>query len=483
MAKADVLIYDVGTSSMKLVVYDRDGNVTASKTIPYEYKTPRAGWAEIDPSLWEAALFAGLEELGRDGQLSEIRAVSGTGQMHTAVLIDDSGKAISPSILWLDRRAEAETAELLEMFGLAPSVLNTTYTLPKLYWMKKHCPEVLERAKHLLLPKDYIRYLLTGILSTDPTEGIGAALTDWETGEWTTDRLDVLGIDPSILVPIRPSDAVVGRVRPDLCQRFGIDPQAAVYSGYGDMVALLGGAPHKPGRMVYSLGSSAMYFTAIPQKNKTTPDNSLYTFDLAGYHLFGGVTSTAGASPVWFYENMWKTGTFPEMAEAAMGARPGVDGLVFIPYLAGERSPYWSDTVAGGFYGVRLQHDLKDFARAVFEGIAYSLRHVLDLCEENDVPITEISMAAGGVRTEGWPQMFADICGRPVTIYAGQDTVTKVVRAMCSASLEGKVFNDVLLESFLEPRLIEPDPALKPVYDSVYKKYRAFSAFANTCDS
>ena len=278
------------------------------------------------------------------------------------------------------------------------------------------------------------------------------------------------------------SEEAVGTVLPEVAQRYGIPADTKVYSGFGDIVALLGGAPHKKGRLVYSLGSSSMYFTAVDQPKKTTPDDSLYTLELGGYHLFGGVTSTAGAAAMWYFENMWEGDDFPQMVDQAWTAPAGCDGLVFIPYLSGERSPYWSDKIAGGFYGVRLNHGKKDFARAVLEGVAYSIRHVLDICRENGVEITEIAMAAGGVRTAGWPETIADICGVPVSIFAGQDTVTKVVYAMCRSQLDGEDFDQVLLASFDEPRRIAPSADNSEAYDASYQRYRLFSKFASQCD-
>ena len=248
------------------------------------------------------------------------------------------------------------------------------------------------------------------------------------------------------------------------------------------MVALLGGAPHAPGRLVYSLGTSSMFFTLVDEANKTASENSLYTLTLNGIHLFGGVSSTTGASLMWCYENLYKEGSLEQMIEDAWTAPAGCDSLVFLPYLAGERSPYWSDRIAGGFYGARLQHERKHFARAVLEGVAYSVRHMIELYGESGVPIREIALAAGGVRTKGWAQLISDITGLNVAIYAGQDTVTKVVHAMCMSRLDGSGFNEALLQSFGEPQRLSPDAAHHEEYNKSYRRYRRFSSFAADCD-
>lgn len=482
MEHADVLVYDVGTSSLKLVLYAQNGQIVRQQSISYDYQTPHPDWAEIDPAVWANALWEGLEAFARDGLLKGLRAISGTGQMHSGVLLDEAGEALSPCILWLDRRAEQETLELVELFKLPPYMLNTTYTLTKIAWLNKHRPDVLKKARRLLWPKDYLRYLLTGTAATDPTEGVGAAMLDWSTGEWAADRLISIGCDPNLLPPILASDAVAGSILPEIAARYGIPEDVTVFTGYGDMIALLGGAPHEPGRLVYSLGSSSMFFAMVDEANKTAPHDSLYTLELGGYHLFGGVSSTTGASLMWFFENVYQQGTLPEMAEAAWTASPGCDGLVFLPYLAGERSPYWSDRIAGGFYGARLQHKKQHFARAVLEGVAYSVRHAIDLYRESGVTITEIALAAGGVRTPGWAQLICDVCGLPVSIYAAQDTVTKVVDAMCRSKLYGGELNTVLLESFMQPQRLTPDAAHSADYEKSYARYRRFSKFAADCD-
>lgn len=482
MLKARVLVYDVGTSSLKLVLYNREGLVLEQRSIPYDYQTPNPDWAEIDPAVWADALFAGLQVFADKGLLSELEAISGTGQMHSGVLLNAEGKALNPCILWLDRRAEQETLELNEMFHLPPFMLNTTYTLSKIYWLKKHMPEVLNAAKRLIFPKDYLRYLLTGIIVTDATEGVGAALLDWNTGFWDKNRLERIGCDPDILPPILPADAEAGRILPSIAERFGIPTGVKIFTGYGDMVALLGGAPHSPGRLVYSLGTSSMFFTLVDEANKTAAENSLYTLTLNGTHLFGGVSSTTGASQMWFYENIYAQGTLDEMVEDAWTVPPGCGGLVFLPYLAGERSPYWSDRISGGFYGARLQHDKKHFARAMLEGVAYSVKHMIELYEESGVPIREIALAAGGVKTKGWAQLISDVTGLPVAIYTGQDTVTKVVHAMCASRLDGSGFNEALLQSFGEPKMLSPDATNREEYDRCYRRYRRFSSFAAQCD-
>jgi xylulokinase len=198
--------------------------------------------------------------------------------------------------------------------------------------------------------------------------------------------------------------------------------------------------------------------------------------------MLGGVSSTSGAALLWAYENISRGPAQGESFEAfvteALAIAPGAEGLTFVPYLAGERSPYWNDTIRGGFYGLRLSHDHRHFARAVMEGVAYSLRHLLDIFGELGAPVDEIALAGGGTRTEGWPQMFADVCQRPVAIYAGQETVTRVLYALCQSCLGVSTFEDSLAATFDEPHCFANRGELADVYETGYRAYRSLARYA-----
>ncbi len=206
--KPFVLALDVGTSSLKAVVYAFNGKILASESSSYEYNSPKPGWAEASPSDWQSAMEECLNRLSQNSDLlQQIEVIAFSGQMHTAVLLDQDLKPLEPTILWLDRRAAAETSELQTALQLPPHQLNSTYTLPKLYWMSKYLPDVIQKTRYILWPKDYLRFLLTGEIYTDITEPGGAALLNWETLDWAEDRLAYIGINPDILPPIlQPED-------------------------------------------------------------------------------------------------------------------------------------------------------------------------------------------------------------------------------------------------------------------------------------
>ena len=476
-----IIVYDAGTSSLKGVVYDELGNIVQKRSRFYEFSSPREGWAEIDPAVWWDALIGVTRELqtGGDGSadsvdFSSLKGVALTGQMHSAVLLGDDEKPLASSILWLDRRAAAETAELQEKLQLPPYKLNSSYTLPKLLWLSRHNPELIKQVRTILWPKDYLRFLLTGEKVTDYTEGIGAALLDWETRSWASDRLPLCNLSDSVLPEIVPGE----RMYPILsivAEELGLPRECQVLVGSGDIAALLGGAPHRKGRLVYSLGSSSMYFTETGKPG--LEGKGLYSLNISGLDLFGGVSSTTGAALNWVYEELWggeKAIPFREMISQVYKRIKRNNSLLFFPFLAGERSPFWSDEISGSFEGLRLDHGKEHITLAVMEGVAFSIRYILDLMEECGVAIDEIALSAGGAKTPGWPEIIAAVCGKPVAIYNAEETVTTVLFARMAAAMENASFRDRLAAQFPEPKMAEPDREAVKAYSELYKKYRKF---------
>ncbi len=482
MKPPHILAIDVGTSALKVVLYDEDGRLLISSTQRYSYRTPQSGWAEADPADWWHALVHAFSDLcTQKWDLQNIQAIGLTGQMHTPVLLDKTGSVLPPTILWLDRRATAETAELSRQLDLPPFRLNSTYTLPKLLWLARHCPETIVQAHTLLWPKDYLRYRLTGQLCTDATEAAGAALLDEETGDWAAERLTLVGLDTTLLPPIRPSNAIVGPLLPEIAKTLVVSPAAQVIVGAGDIIALIGGAPLKNGRLTCSLGSSCM--VASPLSSDQTlddPQQRIYTTLLPPYRLLNGVLSTSGASLTWACQTLYGKETPINVALGGVGdLSPGCNGLFFLPFLAGERSPYWNDALRGGFYGLTLAHDRPQMIRAVLEGVAYSLRHLIETSEELAIPIHEIALSGGGAMLPIWHQIIADICQRPVHIYTGQETVTRPLYAQCATALDPTLpFADALQRTFsTQPETYEPNPKLAPIYNPIYQSYRTMADF------
>ncbi|KUO50088.1 MAG: hypothetical protein APF76_06380 [Desulfitibacter sp. BRH_c19] len=481
-----ILGIDVGTSSLKAVLYSIDGQIISIVNEKYSYETCKTGWAEIDPEVWWEAFKKAMTSLRKSGiSLDQIQSIAFTGQMHSAVLLDRKDNVICPSILWLDRRAIKETEELQSMFQIPLYQLNSTYTISKLLWIYKNRNDITERISKIIWPKDFLRWKMTGQYYTDRTEAYGSGLYDWEKNTWAIDRIAAVGLKPKAMPTIQPASHDGGTIHKHIADELGFSESIKVVIGMGDMAALIGGAPPKQGRVVCSLGSSSMIFTTIESsKIISVPNDALYKLNMENYHLFGGVSSTTGAAIMWFYENILSglenKIEFNEWIHEALEIEPGSDGVCFIPYLTGERSPYWSDDIRGGFYGLKLSHDKRHLARAVLEGIAYSLKHLLDLYEESGVIVKELALAAGGIRTPGLLQIIADVCQKDVFVYAGQETVTRVLFALSKENLGLGNFENNLMSTFNKPEIVNHSKQNKLAYEKVYSNYLKFSKFASS---
>ncbi|HAJ37432.1 MAG TPA: hypothetical protein DCL15_17320 [Chloroflexi bacterium] len=476
-----ILTVDVGTSTLKAVLYDRTGQVAAQTSRRYGYRTPQPGWAEADPEAWWQAFDDAVLELAQRVELVAVQVIAFTGQMHTAVLLDADGAVIPPTILWLDRRAIAETAELQQRFGMPPYQLNSTYTLPKLLWLARHQPDALARSATLLWPKDYLRYRLTGVRVTDVTEAGGAALLDWEKQTWATARMVDCGLDPALLPPLRRAQDDAGAVLAPLAARYGFAPEVRVIVGAGDVLALVTGAPPQPGRVTCSMGSSSMVFAplAAGQTVAQTGDR-LYVYPLLPYPLLGGVSSTTGAALHWAWQALYEEQTpFDAALQQALATPAGAGGLFFLPFLAGERTPFWNDGLRGAFYGLTLTHRRAQLLRAVLEGVAFSLRYLLDEFARSGVAIAAVALAGGGAALKGLPQLMADVCARPVAVYAGEETVTRGLYAYACQSLDGEAFASALARTFGAPEQYTPSVAVAGCYDDLYVGYCRLAEFAD----
>jgi xylulokinase len=476
-----ILAVDVGTSALKAVLYDRAGEVTAQASRRYGYTTPQPGWAEADPEMWWEAFDAAVLELAQRAELAAVQVIAFTGQMHTAVLLDAAGAVIPPTILWLDRRAVAETAELQQRLGMAPYHLNSTYTLPKLLWLARHQPEALAQCATLLWPKDYLRFRLTGVRCTDVTEAGGAALLNWETLTWATDRLASCGIDPALLPPLLPAQEDAGAVLAPLAARYGFAPDVKVIVGAGDVLALITGASPQPGRVTCSMGSSSMVFAPLAVGQTVAgAGQRLYIYPLLPYPLLGGVSSTTGAALHWAWQMLYEDQTpFDAALQQALATPAGAEGVLFLPFLSGERTPFWNDALRGAFYGLTLTHRRSHLLRAVLEGVAFSLRYLLDEFARLNVAIDAIALAGGGAAITGLPQLVADVCARPVAVYAGEETVTRALYAYACQVRDGEDFASALSRTFGAAEVFAPSHTLARHYDEIYAQYCQLAEFAN----
>jgi xylulokinase len=261
----------------------------------------------------------------------------------------------------------------------------------------------------------------------------------------------------------------------------GLSPSAKVIVGAGDVIALMGGAPPQAGRLCCSLGSSAMISCWLePEQIVEDSRRRLYIYPFLPVRLLNGVLSTSGAALTWAWQTLYNEATpLPSVLEQVQTTSPGADGLFFLPFLTGERSPYWNDALRAGFYGLTLAHTRTHMIRAVLEGVAFSLRHLLDIGQELGVPVGEVALAGGGATILGWPQIIADVCQRPVLIYSGRETVTRPLYAFCVNAYDATIsFEQALQQTFNTPQYLVPGSESAAIYDPIYRRYRLMADFA-----
>jgi xylulokinase len=415
-----VLGIDVSTTATKAVLVDRSGEVRGIGAAEYGFEAPRPLWSEQDPLLWwEGTRDAIASALGRAGASGDdVAAVGLTGQMHGAVLLDDHGEVLRPAILWNDQRTATECDLIRERIGLERLVAITGndaltgFTAPKLLWVQRHEPETWRRVAHVLLPKDYVRYRLTGDFAMDKADGAGTLLFDLAARDWSREVLAALEIDPSLMPPTHEGPEVTGVVGPSAAQACGLRPGTPVVAGGGDQSAnAVGLGAVASGVVALSLGTSGVVFAAT-DRPLHDPLGRVHAFCHAvpgRWHMMSVMLSAAG-SLRWFRDSLAPGVPFAQLSDEAAEVPAGSGGLYFLPYLTGERNPHPDPTARGAFVGLTVQHDRRHLARAVLEGVAFGIRDGLELMVEAGVARpSQVRVSGGGTASPLWRQILADV--------------------------------------------------------------------------
>jgi xylulokinase len=409
---------DVGTSATKGVAIDAEGEVLALAEEEYPLSTPRPGWSEQDPEDWWRAsqrVLARLAELA--GQPAGIGL---SGQMHGLVALDSSDRVVRPAILWNDQRTGEECRWIEETIGLERLIeltgnrALTGFTAPKLVWMRSHEPELYERIARIALPKDYVRLRLCGEHAIDVADASGTLLLDVAQRRWSEEVVDALGFDFAWLPDVMESPAVSGRTRAD----GPVDEGIPVAAGAGDQAAgALGVGVDRPGPLSVVLGTSGVVFAAL-ESFAADPQARVHAFCHAvpdGWHAMGVMLSAAG-SLGWAREALGAGASYSDLVEEAAGWPPGVEGLLFAPYLAGERTPHADPDARGAFTGLSVRHDRGALVRAVLEGVAFGLRDSLELIRslESGAAPAVGRVSGGGARSDLWLRICASVLELPL---------------------------------------------------------------------
>ncbi len=423
---------DVGTGGTRAVLVDETGQVVASASSEHAaFRTPHPGWAEQDPEdWWRAAQEAIRDAISQAPEPKQkISAVGLTGQMHGAVMLDKDGKVLRPSLIWCDTRTQPECDWLHQEIGeqhlidLTCNPALPNFTLTKLLWVKKHEPEVFSKIAHILCPKDYVRYRLTGIYAIDVHEASGTLLLDVTHRRWSSEVAKVAGIPESWLPKVVESPEVCAHISEEAARSTGLTAGLPVVGGAGDQAAgAVGMGILLPGSVSATIGTSGVVFAATDSPVKD-PKGRLHTFCHAvpgRWHVMG-VTLSAGLSFRWLKETFAPGCSYDQLTAAAEKIPAGSNGLLWAPYLLGERSPHLDVKATAAFSGITITHTLPHFTRAVLEGVAYSLRDIFTLFQELGIPVKGVRLGGGGARGPLWRRIQANIYNHPCQILTAEE--------------------------------------------------------------
>lgn len=429
---------DIGTSGTKTLAMRESGEIIAEASHSYSWDTPQPLWSEQDPELWWRGTVATVQAVVKKAKLkpADVKAIGLSGQMHGSVFLDKEQRVVRKALLWNDQRTHAECAEIESRAGgrkkLSQLVANpalTGFTAPKILWLRNNEPKNFARTRHVLLPKDEVRRRLTGELATDVSDASGMLLLDVAKRTWSKKLLEKLELDPAMFARCYESEQVTGQLLPAVAKELGLSTDCKVVAGAGDCAAnAVGTGVVNRGVLSTSIGTSGVMFVHSDEM-QVDPAGRLHTFCHAvngKWHMMG-VTLSAGGSLQWFVEQICqglgkgKAPAYDQLTVEAAAAPAGSQGLLFCPYLSGERTPHADPHARGSFVGLTLSHGRGHLVRSILEGVTYSLRDGLEVIRGLGVPVKQIRASGGGSKSPLWRQIQADVFGQEVvTINAEQ---------------------------------------------------------------
>jgi len=475
---------DISTTGSKAIVMDESGEIRASASSPHTLQTPRPLWSEQDPDQWWEAVKASIRAALEQAELAggSITAVGLTGQMHGLVLLDEAGEVLRPAILWNDQRTQAQCDEIHARIGkedfirITGNVALTGFTAPKILWVQENEPDVYARIAHVLLPKDFVRYKLTGNLATDKADGAGTVLMDLKSRCWSPEILSALDVSPKWMPELYEGSEVTGRVTSEAAEQTGLPAGIPVVAGGGDQAAqAVGvGAIHE-GIVALTLGTSGVVF-ATTNSPFIEPEGRLHSFCHSvpdRWHLMGVMLSAAG-SLRWFRDTFAPTMEYDLLLEPALGIAPGADDLLFLPYLTGERTPHPDPRARGAFVGLTVRHTMSHLTRSVLEGVAFGLRDSFELMKSTGLAsVDQVRISGGGAKSLLWQQILADVFDSELV------TVNTTEGAAYGAALLAGVGSGhwLSVDAACEATIritgnVRPNPEAARKYEDVYSLYR-----------
>jgi xylulokinase len=475
---------DAGSSGAKAVAFDVEGRILARASATYPTNRPRPGWAEQDPEDWYRGCCAAIREALSAGTFAaaDVAAVSFCGPAHNVALLDADGGAVRPTLHWSDLRSapqsdriEAERGDAV--FSTTGQRCNPVWTLPQLAWLRENEPEALRRLRRILVTKDYVRFRFTGEFLTDPYDAVGTMLCTLEDARWSTELLDLAGLGADAVPRVVPSTASAGVVGAVAAADSGLRAGTPVAVGSGDSpVEAFGAGALEPGACIVKIGTSACVNLVT---SRPRPDRRCLTYPhLAPGRGFSITATNAGTATLqWLRDAFFPGRPFEDVVAMAATVPPGAEGLVFHPYLAGERTPHWDPRRRADFAGINARHTAAHFVRAALEGVAFSIRECAAVVSSLGEPVRHRVLLGGGSRSPLWARMAADAIGEPLELPEVDDAA---FGAALLAGTHAGVYRDLshaAARGARGPRpRIEPDPRSRETFDLLYPAWRDAAA-------
>lgn len=448
------LTFDVGTTGVKVALIEDSGNMIASDYTEYPMSSPQPGYSEQDPETWWQGLVKGCQQLKEryPQEFAAIRGIGMCGQMHTQVYLDQHFQILRPAITWMDQRSSQIVERIQQdpasrdlVFQETKNFVTTTYTAPQAAWVREQQPEIWSQVRHILVAKDYLKYKLTGKLMTDYAEASGTLLFDVVNETWSDKMFELFGIPREYFPDLAPSDSIMGHVSETAAQLTGIAAGTPVANGSADcLAAALGAGMVNSGQVTLIIGTAGVIAVC---SNKPLVDPQFQTlcwhYCLRGKWVTLGITQTAGQSLHWFKnafdadKEQTSGDIFDEYNQAIQNIPDGSDGLIFLPYLNGERTPYWDASARGVFFGINLFTSKGHCIKAIMEGVSFALRNCVETVESLGISIDEIRAVGGGLKSPVWLNTLGKILRKPIYTVEMPDTGLIGNMILCQQALDG----------------------------------------------
>ena len=471
---------DLGTSAVKLLLMDEAGQIKNVVSRAYPLEFPKPGWSQQKPEDWKEAVFSGIRELLTGFNGSQVAGIGAGGQMHGLVVLDENDQVIRPAILWNDGRTAEQVAYLngeigmKELSRLTANIAFAGFTAPKLLWMRENEPENFARIRKIMLPKDYINYILTGVHATDYSDASGMLLLDVEHKCWSAEMLEICGVREDQMPRLYESYETVGTVKPEVANELGIPASCRVCAGAGDnAAAAVGTGVVGRGGCNISLGTSGTVFISS-DTFRVDENNALHAFAHAdgGYHLMGCMLCAASCNK-WLMEDIYHTDRYSEEQAAISGDKLGENHVFFLPYLMGERSPINDTNARGTFIGLTMDTSRADMTQAVLEGVAFAIRDSLEVVKKLGIDVKASKLCGGGAKSPLWKRILANVLNMDLELVASEQGpgMGGAMLAMVACG-EYKTVADACGALVHVVDTVHPEPALAAKYEEKYQQFR-----------